>query len=109
MDHCGFFAYRSSDTTTQNIILSTDELGEDVSCAWINFGQDDIVLKKVSYREDDTSIEFIFETQGIQVRFKGKIIVPATETQEYHVLRGQMSVKRGSQKKTFVVYAHSGC
>ena len=75
----------------------------------MNLGHRDVELKKVSYREDETTLAFAFEGPGIEVGFDGAVTVPASETQEYSVLRGPLTVKAGSRTETRVVYVHNGC
>jgi hypothetical protein len=109
IDNCGCFVYRSSAVNKQNLIFMTDELGEYMTRAWVNLGEGDLELKRISYIENDKGMTFVFEGQGIQVRFKGKITTPASESQEYHILRGKLTVRRGSKKEALVVYVRSGC
>jgi hypothetical protein len=109
IDGCACFVYRSSDTIRQNLVLMTDELGDSASRAWINLGRGDIELNVVSYLEDDKGIKFIFEGKGIHLKFDGIVTVPASESQEYHVLRGKLFINQGSNKMNWIVYAHSGC
>lgn len=109
LDHCGFFIFNSSATTEQILVFMTDDLGEGVTRAWINLGRGDVELRKVSYHEDDQGIQFLFAGEGMQVEFDGTIIVPASESQEYHVLRGKFTIKRGSTIESWVVSTHSGC
>ncbi len=109
IDHCAAFVYRTSDATNDDLILMTDDLGEYVTRAWVNLGKGDIELKKVSYHEDDKRLAFVFAGDDIEVRFEGNVTVPASESQEYSVLRGRISVKQGSRTETRVVYVHNGC
>ena len=109
MDGCACFVYSSSDTIRQNLVLMTNELGDSASRAWINLGRGDIELDVVSYNEDDKSIKFNFKGKGIVLRFDGIVTIPASDSQEYHVLRGKLFIDQGSNKMTWIVYAHSGC
>lgn len=109
MEGCACFIYSNPQTTEDNLIFMTNDLGEAATFGWINLGNGDIELEKVSYHEDDKSIIFEFKGDGITLTFKGTIIEPATEAREYHVLKGELLLKVGSRSKTIPVYAHSGC
>jgi hypothetical protein len=109
MEGCACFIYSSLQTTEEKLIFMTNDLGAAATLGWINLGQGDIELAKVSYREDNKSIIFEFKGNGITLSFKGVIIEPATEEREYHVLKGDLLLKVGSKSKTIPVYAHSGC
>jgi hypothetical protein len=109
IDGCACFIYSSSQTTEDKLIFMTNDLGDAATLGWINFGHGDIELSKVSYHEDDKSIYFEFKGNGITLTFRGIVIEPATDEQEYHVLKGDLLLKVGSKSKTIPVYAHSGC
>jgi hypothetical protein len=109
IDGCAAFVYRTEAAANDDLILMTDDLGDHVTRAWVNLGHGDIELKKVSYREDEKNLAFVFEGGGIEVGFDGTVTVPASETQEYSVLRGSLTVTRGSRTETRVAYVHSGC
>ncbi len=109
INNCGFFAYPEKGYEKNYLIFATDMLGQDVARAWVNLGNGDIELKKISYQEDEKSIFFIFKEKGVQVSFKGTITSPSTESQEYNKLDGILSVSQGSNKKQLKVVAISGC
>ncbi len=109
IDGCAAFVYRTEAAANDDLILMTDDLGDYATRAWVNLGRGDVELKKVTYREGETSLAFTFEGAGIEVRFDGTLTVPASETQEYSVLRGPLTVKSGSRAETRVVYVLNGC
>lgn len=109
MEGCACFIYSSPQTTEENRIFMTNDLGDAATLGWINLGHGDIELAKVFYQEDDKSILFEFKGNGVTLSFRGVIIEPATEEREYHVLKGDLLLKVGSKNTTIPVYAHSGC
>jgi hypothetical protein len=109
IDHCACFVYLGETAKKENLILMTDELGEDATQAWINLGNGDVELKKLSYHETDKVITFAFEKNGTWVSFTGKVISPSSESQEYHILSGKLLVRHGSKSKELNVLVHSGC
>jgi hypothetical protein len=108
-NNCGVFVYPEKGDEKNHLIFATDELGEDVTRGWVNLGSGDVELKKVSYQKDNKGISFVFEGKGIRVSFKGSITSPSTETQEYDLLSGVLSVNQKSNKKQFQVVARIGC
>jgi len=109
VEGCGCLIYSSPQTTKEQLIFMTNDLGDAATLGWINLGHGDIELASTSYLEDDKSMIFEFKGNGITLTFTGAIIEPATEEREYHILKGELLLKVGSRSKTIPVYAHSGC